>query len=799
MKSYLKFLSRNKLYTAIEAAGLIISFSVFIILMSQVWYDVTYDRSFSGSERVYLFERPQSRIGVQAPYQRLMNRPQIQSIKDSSPDVEAVGTMGETIIVDTESNEPVDYIRAALVDYDFIRIFPFHPIAGTLSGFDRPESALVTESAANVLFGGTGSALGGQLAMEGEHGLQDYTVIGIIRDFPVNSSLAGLGVVGQIGNLSISVNNPNYESFEAFVKLRKGASHKEAASVMAKAFEKNLVLWEGPDTTPGIRELIINESRLTSLHSSHYDPFANGTGSRTRDVVLSAIALIFLLVGLLNVFNLSNAEVPFRLLGDSVRRVFGAGKADLLHRDTVKASLLCMVSFGIALIVTVVVANSPMASFLTVPLKLGKLIPALTFCFVVALAGSLLAVYIPSNYGNSFSLAAALKGKVSLYGRGKEFRTGTLALQYLLSFLFIMVGLMIGVQNRYVSDFDLGFQTKDIVDTYMGFEAAAKKETVEQELLREADIVDLAFADKSILMKTPRFLTRESNGVTARFLGMDVSANYLDLLGFEIIDGRGFNKEDGEASTGSFVVNEAFIRAYPDISVGSGMKGIRINCPDTDARIIGVVKDFNYQDLTHPIEPFAFYCSGEPAAIGDLTPRYFRAAVKTVSGKSGEVAGKLPGILNRIGGGRGAQCSTLESSARKFYSGNVAESILVRVSATLSLVLALLGIFGLICLEIQTIRKGIAIRKVMGALPKDLMWMMLRKYILLGSAVFVAAIPLSIWVIRIWLEQFSEKASMPVWIFLLAWLLVIGTTVAVISSLALYVTRTDPAVELKKE
>ena len=798
MKPNLKFLSRNKLYTAIEAAGLIISFSVFIILMSQVWYDVTYDRSFSGSERVYLFERPQSRIGVQAPYQRLMNRPQIQSIKDSSPDVEAVGTMGETIIMDTESNEPVDYIRAALVDDDFIRIFPFHTLAGTLSGFDRPESAFVTESAANVLFGGIGSALGRQLTMGGEHGLQGFTVIGVIKDFPVNSSLANLGVVGQMGNLNIDANNPNYESLEAFVKLRKGASPKEAASVMAKAFEKNLVLWEGPDTTPGIRELILNGSRLFTLHSSHYDPFANGTGSRTRDAVLSAIALVFLLVGLLNVFNLSNAEIPFKLLGDSVRRIFGAGKADLLRRDTVKASLLCIVSFGIALVVTVLVANSPMASLLTVPLQLGKLLPVLALCLAVALAGSLLAVYIPSIYGNTFPLAAALKGNVSLYGRGKDFRTGTLALQYLLSFLFIIVGLMIGVQNRYVSDFDLGFQTKDIVNANMGFEAAGKRETVEQELLREADIEGMAFADRSILMKNPRFLTRESNGVTARFLGMDVSANYLDLLGFEIIDGRGFNKDDGEASTGSFVVNEAFIRAYPDISVGSSMKGIRASCPDTDARIIGVVKDFNYQDLTHPIEPFAFYCSGEPAA-GNLTPRYFWAAVKTVPGKGGEVAGKLPGILNKIGGGRSARSTLLESSAREFYNGNVAENILVRVSAALSLVLALLGIFGLTCTEIQAIRKGIAIRKVMGAMPKDLTWMMLRKYIMLGSAVFVAAIPLSIWVIRMWLEQFSEKASMPAWIFLLAWMLVVGTTVAVISSLALYVTRTNPAVELKKE
>ncbi|MBR0300016.1 MAG: FtsX-like permease family protein, partial [Bacteroidales bacterium] len=229
------------------------------------------------------------------------------------------------------------------------------------------------------------------------------------------------------------------------------------------------------------------------------------------------------------------------------------------------------------------------------------------------------------------------------------------------------------------------------------------------------------------------------------------------------------------------------------------MIGIRVNCPDTDAEIVGVVKDFNYQDLTHPIEPLAFYCSGEPSREGDLTPRYFRAEVKTVEGKSGEVAGRLAGILHKIGGTKDARVSLLISSARKLYSGNAAESALVKTSSIFSLLLALLGIFGLVYLEAQTIRKEVAIRKVMGASTKDLIWMMARKYIVFGTVVFAVSVPLGIWIISRWMEQFSEKAPVSVWIFLLAWLIVIGTTVAVISSMALVVSRTNPATELKKE
>ena len=795
----MKLLSRRNLNTLVKAIGLVISFSAFIILMSQVWYDVTFDRSYQGSGRVFLFERPQSRTRDMAPYQVLMTRPQIQVIKDASPDVEAVGTLTSGLLIDKETNEAIEYPAAALIDTDFTRIFPFHIVAGTMDGFDRPESILLTETSAEALFGGKTAAVGQHLFMARGMETKEVTVLGVIKDLPINSLLANFGVFGQIGNLWEENNDPNYEAFESFVKLRKGTDPEKVAPVLAKAFEKSWVLWEDQDTPSDIRERVLTDSRLATLHSAHYDSFMNGTGSRTRDFVLTAIALIFLIVGLLNVFNLTNAELPFRIQGNSVRKIFGADNSQIIGKDLVKAAILCLLSFGAALIVTIFVSNSPLASFLTVPLRIGQLRPVLLGCFLVALAGSLLVTYLPSRYGNFFSPSSVLKGRISLSGKGKEFRTGTLALQFLLSFLFIEVGLMIGIQNNYVSDFDLGFQIKDIVHCWLGFETADKKETIREELLKDNDIVDITFANRLLIMGTPSLDTRESNGVTARFAGVDVTPNYLDFFGLEIVEGRGFTMEDGEASTGVYVVNEAFRRAYPEIGIGSHMKGIRTAYPDTDAEIVGVVKDFNFRDLTHPIEPFAFYCSGEPSREGDLTPRYFRAEVKTVEGKSGEVAGRLSGILHKIGGTKDAKVSLLLSSARKLYSGNAAESALVRTSSIFSLLLALLGIFGLVYLEAQTIRKGVAIRKVMGASTKDLIWMMARKYILFGTVMFAVSVPLGIWIISRWMEQFSEKAPVPVWIFLLAWLIVVGTTVAVITSMALVVSRTNPATELKKE
>lgn len=795
-----KTFTRNKLYLAIEAVGLVISFTVFIILMSQVWYDVSFDKVYPDSHRIYLFERPQSRTGRPEPYQYLMNRPQIAAIRDASPDVDAVGSMFETLILDTESDTPIESVHAVLVDDDFVKVFLFHMVAGSQDGFDRPESVLLTESAAFRLFGGSTRAVGQALPIVKGQSVEQGTVIGVCKDFPVNSSFAKIGVFGQMGDLYAADNDPNYESVSSFVKLRKGANPAIVAPVLASAFEKNWVLWESADTPSDIRQRTLSESLLVSLHDAHYDTWMNGTGNRTRNAVLSAIALIFLLVGLLNILNLSMAELPFHIQGNCIRKIFGAGQGNLLAKDMASAAVLCVISFLIALFITVIVSNSPLASLLTVPLYLNGLLPVILICFVIAMAGSVLATYIPSRYGNSYSPVAVLKGRISLSGRGKEFRVGTLAFQYLLSFVFIIVGLMIGVQNRYVTNYDLGFQTKDIDYAYMGFATSAKYETVREALLQDNDITDVTFSNIPLLTNNPTRQTREVDGTSVRFTGLDVTADYLDFFGFKVVDGRGFSEEDGSASTGAFVVNEAFMRAYPDLSVGARMKGIRQGYPGNDAVIVGVVKDFHFQDLKHPVEPFAFYCSGEESRSNDINPRYFRVAVKTVSGKAGEVAGRLVPLLNGFSEGMDdARCESLEQTAQQFYRGNAAESMLVRISSILSLTLALLGIFGLLFLEIQAIRKSVAIRKLWGASTGQLSWMLLRKYLILGTLIFIASVPMGIWIIGRWQEQFAEQAAIPVWIFLAAWLLVIGTTVAVIASLMITIVRMNPAVELKKE
>lgn len=790
---------RKRMSDVLGVAGLLISFSVFITLMAQVGYDVTFDRTLPGSSRIYTFERPQSHLGELDPYMALLNRPQIQTLRDASPDVEAVGTLGETIIFDPETSVPLMDMPAGLIDTDFLQVFPFDFVAGSAVDFDRTDALILTETVAKRLFGGSAPAVGQQVMrlLTGEP--EPATVIGVCRDFPINSTLATCGAFAQIGDNYSTNNDPNYESLQAFIRLRKGVSPKVITPVLANAFEKNLVLWEDESTPPDIRERTRQESRLVPLHESHYNPFRGGTGNRTRDAVLTAIAFLFLLVGLLNVFNLSMAGLPFRIKDGCIRMIFGAGKEVMLRRDLVNAIILCLVAFALSIGVLLIVRATPLASFLSVPLRPGALMPTLFACLAVALGGSLLAVYLPSRYGASFSPGTVLKGRIDLTGRGKGFRMGTLAFQYLISFLFIAVGLMIGVQNRFVSDFDLGFRTRDIIYAYMGVETSGKYEAVREELLKDPDITEVTFSNVPLLDNSPRMQIREAAGGTVRFVGLDVTPDFLDFFGFKIKEGRSFTDEDGRSTTGRFIVNEAFMRAYPGVGLGTSMKGIRTGRSDEDAEIIGVVKDFHFQDLKHQVEPFAFYCSGESGTSNGM-PRYFRVAVKTVSGKAGAVAGSLPSRLEAFSSGEGgARCELLSETARNFYRDNERESGLVNVSSLLSLLLALLGIFGLIYLEVETIRKSLAIRKLLGATTPELLWTLLRKYLILGSLIFVASIPLSVWIIDRWRGQFAEQAPVPVWIFLLTWVLVLGITSAVISTMSFTILNTNPAEELKKE
>lgn len=782
-----------------KLVGLILSFSVFIILMAQVWYDVTYDRNLPGSDRIYVFERPTEHIGDPAPYEILFNRPQIEALRSASDQIEAYVTLEDAEILPMISeDEMARDIMICATDTGLPDVFSFRLLSGSFDSFGRPDGVVLTASTARRLLGKDVGAVGEQVMMFNGRDRLPYEVIAVCQDFPDNHSLARFGIFSALGDRYLHNNDPNYEGAMAYFRLRKGTSPAELAPLMADAFVRNWVLWEDEDTRPDIRDITLRESRLVPLHEVHYDHTLRGTGDRTRDIVLTVIALLFLLVALLNLFNLSMALLPFSIRQTNIRIIFGADRDCLRWGEILKAMLVCLVAFGLSLLVIKAVAASPLASMLTVALEPGKLVPVLTACLGVMLLGSAVAAWIPARYGSSFQPEALLKGRVSQTGRGRAWRTATLVFQYILSYVFIVVGLMIGIQNRFTANYDLGFRTKDVLYAYMGFYTAQQTNRVVQEFSEDPNIEGIAFADAQLLYNDHRQEVRQVEGETVQFAGLDVSPAFPDLLGVEVVDGRGFQPEDGERPTGSYLVNEAFLRAYPTLHVGSFMKGIRTGSPDTEAQIVGVVRDFHFEDLTHPVTPYAFYCSGEPGP----SPRYFRLVIKAAEGASGTVAENLVSRLEAISGnrqGNAARYENLEETARKFYADNLREGHLVGISSALSLVLALLGILGLIFLEVQTIRKGVAVRKVLGATTGDLMRHLFGDYLLLSSVAFAASIPLIVIVLRRWLEQFAEQATVPVWIFAVAWLLVTALTLLTVSTMLWQVSRTNPVEELKKE
>ena len=300
----MKLLSRNKLNTLVEAVGLVISFTVFIVLMSQVWYDVTFDRSYPGSGRIYFFERPQSRTRDQAPYQILMNRPQIQAIRDASPEVEAVGTMSESMLVDPNNDTPMEFPVAALVDNDFVNVFPFRMVAGTVNGFDNPESLLLSETSAKTLFGESGQAIGKHLKLE-RGGIQEVTVIGVFKDFPMRNTNTG-----QEGNAIISIIDTNDERFlmEMGLLIKTQGDHNEARKAIMKVFDE----WD--------------EDEVSIVQASTYleDNFLDGLKpARNNMRMVELFMLLAVLISLLGLVAMSTYYSDIHSNEIAIRKVFG--------------------------------------------------------------------------------------------------------------------------------------------------------------------------------------------------------------------------------------------------------------------------------------------------------------------------------------------------------------------------------------------------------------------------------------------------------------------------------------------
>ena len=782
----MKVFRKTGVSTLINILGMSVAFAAAMILMVQVRWDTTYDANFKGHGQVFRMENNWMDKGLYGTY---FSRPIIEVAKAASPNIEAVGTFGwmaQEVSLKKDGEETVLSVPSAPVDSSMFSVFPFEWVEGSAREFTAGETAVVSEKYAKIFFGDE-SAVG--KTFKAGNGVE-VRVIGVFKDMPKNYSMH-YGVLVNLGDRYLDT--PSEWSFAAYLKLKDPSRAKETEALMVNAVLEQY----GDDHDADEADEFRNGFRIVKLHDAHFerDVRANiASANKAITITLTAIAILLILIAIINFINFAFAEIPFRIKNINTRKVLGEGRGSLIGRQLLHAGLIALIAFAIACLIMHVVAGSSWASYVSDSLALKDNVGILALMLGVALVSAVIAGLAPALYSTSQPAALVLKGSYGTSVKGKALRNMLVGLQFVLSFLFILMALFVGVQIKFMIGKDMGFDEARVLQTWCGYPAGNQRDALRSHLLQNPSIEAVTFADSPIVSDQKMGWSRtgdDGNQVFMEVLPVDV--NFAEFFGLQIVDGRDFRESDNQNEAGSIMPNETFMQMFPQFHVGSLMTGHVDDC-----EIIGVVKDFNFKSLQHAMGPLVLYNWGSKGwrSFGQMY-------VRTVPGADfKEVSDYIKEAICKFDPRREPHMVTvshLDEGIENMYQSEQSLGKLITIASFVALLIAIIGIIGLVFFETQFIRKEIAVRRVNGATVGSILMMINKKYLIMAGASFVIAAPVAYWLMTAWRKGFAYQAPVPVWIFIVALLAVAAITLAVVTLQSWRAANANPVESLKNE
>ncbi len=770
--------------TVLNVAGLTLAFTVFMILMVQVMYDWRYDKCYPGHENIFRLEY--SAQEEPGSYSANWSRPMITMMKDVLPQAEAIGTYvyskgDSTPMRETGSDRSGVNIKFADCDYSLLKVFPFEFTEGDTALFSSPGMALISEKGAAKIFGKE-SPVGKELEFSSStlvrYFPKRFTIAGVYRDFPENSSM-DREILVNLGN--ISINNTGEWAYYCYVKTSDRDGLQSVMDSLAYRMSNG------------------NEKadfRLMPLHEAYYShnvsPDNIAKGNRPITITLFSVALLILTIAAINFINFSMASVPFRIKGINTRRVVGATRCSLIWTQLGTALLLVLTAFILSTGVMSIIANTSIASYISGSLRVQDNPSVLLTGLGAAALTALAAGIFPARYSTSFNPAMVLKGSFSLSARGRNLRSALIGIQYLISFVLIICALFITLQVKYMKGFDMGYDREHIIEFNISNNYSFSRESLREMLLGNPAVTDVTFSAYSIASETKMPWGRSFNGEPVQVECLPVDRNFISFFGLELTDGRDFLPSDDSNPDGTMIVNRTFLEMYPFYHIGSVFSG------HTDkSTIIGSIRDFNFKPLQHSIGPFCLYNFGSTpwwqlstgyAKIipGDI-PSTFEFIRKTINEMDPSISPEDIDI------------HFLDSTIESLYAKEDRLGRIITMASWISLLISVIGILGLVYFETQFRRKEIAIRRVHGASITEILTLINRYYLTITIICFILTVPVSFIIIRKWVSSFPYQSPVPIWIFIAALILTVLITAVTVTLCSRRAAMRNPVESISNE
>ena len=403
----------------------------------------------------------------------------------------------------------------------------------------------------------------------------------------------------------------------------------------------------------------------------------------------------------------------------------------------------------------------------------------------------LVAGLYPAWYMTSFQPALVLKGSFGLSASGRKLRTALIGFQYVVSIGLIIGSSFIQIQNNYMRSYKLGFDKDQIAMVTLGMETVKKSGDLLVNRLKEyAGIEDVGFASTLVGASdvySSNYFSYNNNGFGSEII--DVSWNFLDVMGIPVISGRNFNRSDAQSdSTYACVFTKRVLDFVPDMEPGCSLAK---NWMGT-GNIVGFIDNIKVSSLRSEDKPLLL----KVKANNILPVSYIRM-------KSGtnveEAVAHIHRVITDIDPIYPFEIEFYDTVFNNLYHKEQYLKKMVTLFSLLAIVLSIVGVFGLVVFETQYRRKEIGVRKVFGATVGEVLNMFNRSYLRIVSICFVIAVPFAYYGVYKWLENFSDRTPIYWWVFVLAFGIVAGITMLTVTFQNWKAANENPVNSVKSE
>lgn len=770
IRTALQNILRFRSHTVIGLTGLAISLACLFVITAWAIQELQYDRFHKSAGSIFMVTTEMSSRNGNSVTLAETPTALAPELKKRIPSIEQsfdlIYLYGKRVLNIGENRYEEAGIAA---DPDMLDVFNFPLVEGNSNLLDDPNSIFITEKLGKKLFPDE-APIGKVIEYNNERVL---TVKGILKNIPENSTLKFDFIVSK--QIESEPNSTWWPlSTITFIKIAPN-SNTEDMKDLANTIWRDNVEYE---------QFTINLVPITKLrYGSDFAVFNAKHGNYLKLYSFIGVAILILILASLNYVNLISAYLSKSTDNLGVRKINGATSGNIFGYILIESVLILFIASLIAVLLS--------AIFIRLFQYLVDVNIVSKYLVISSLSGSIgsimiigiISVLYPALVTSSYSPFLKKDTNNSLFHKTR-LKNAFLVSQFILSITLTTISLIIIRQTNYLNKFDLGYNSQNIVEVFLPTEGAGNFETINNNLLSDPNISQVSFARISPVDVSSFFIYDDwrweglQDESSTSIYNISVDNSYLDLFRIPFLSGRNFLAT--ESDTNKVIINEKLSLM---LDLGDPI-GKVISRADRSFEIIGVVKDFHFQNLSNSIKPLLFtYSASQNRMFVEINQNTEQGlnAIKNQFDRFFNVPFSYSFIDNKI---------------EELYADESKISMGIIVFTILTILLSCMGLIGLLTFSLELKVKEIGIRKVCGSTLTEIMLLLSKdiiKWFLVG---FVISCWISWYSMNRWLEGFAFRISLDWWLFIAGSFIVFSVTALISSILILNAARQNPVKSL---